>query len=72
MMDISQEMIVLVVTALLALSEVLGTFDVFKNNSIFKLVVDLLKKISVALGIGGGDTEVIIEVGDGKKRRKKK
>ena len=69
--EISQEMIALVVTALLAVSEVLGTFDLFKNNSIFQLVVDLLKKLSVALGLSDGNTEIIIDFEEKKKRKRK-
>lgn len=70
--EISQEMIALVVTALLAVSEVLGTFDLFKNNSIFQLVVDLLKKLGLALGIGKGEGEVIIEFDHKKDKKRKK
>lgn len=29
---------------LLALSELLGSFDFFKNSSVFSLVVDIIKK----------------------------
>lgn len=40
----SMELIVLILGVLLSISEILGTFDSFKNNSIFKLVVDIVKK----------------------------
>lgn len=36
--------IVAVLGVLLSISEILGTFDVFKNSSVFTLVVDILKK----------------------------
>jgi hypothetical protein len=36
---------VLILGALLAISEVLGTFDFFKNSSVFSLVVSIIKKL---------------------------
>jgi len=41
----STEMIISILGVLLAISEILGTFDMFKNSSIFGVVVDVLKKI---------------------------
>lgn len=37
-------LIVLILGALLAVSEVLGSFSAFKSSSVFELVVNVLKK----------------------------
>lgn len=72
-LDMTQETLVLVVTALLAISELLGTFSFFKNNSIFQVVVDVLKKLGKALGIVNGQPEeVVIEFDTKKKKIRKK
>jgi hypothetical protein len=36
----------IILVALLAVSEVLGSIDYFKSSSIFQLIVNLLKKFS--------------------------
>lgn len=46
MFGLTQEQLTLILLALLAISEVLGTFDYFKSSSIFQLIVNLLKKLA--------------------------
>jgi len=41
----TQEQLTLALLALLAISEVLGTFNYFKSNSVFQLIVRLLKSL---------------------------
>lgn len=45
MFGLTQEQISLILLALLAISEVLGSFDYFKSSSLFQLIVGLLKKL---------------------------